>query len=289
MIVDKGSMKGVRRRNLVAAGTAWLPLSTALWANDVTNPGPTRNVDGMMDNSFLIEEAYNQEPGVVQHIFTTIYAVDQLHGRDDKLLNLAFTQEWPLFSQTHQFSYTVPYNFVRRQGQSHDGVGDVFLNYRFQAYYNEENLRAVAPRFSLVLPTGNVREDFGDDSLGYQWNLPFSTAIGDRWFAHANAGLTWLPDLLRYNLGASAIYCATPDLHFLLEWVGFWNELSAPQGGRDREFSSLLSPGVRRAFNFRNDSQLVIGLGLPIGLTSAAPDFGAFLYLSFEHRFLKKQ
>jgi hypothetical protein len=280
----------------VAAGTAWLPLTAALLANDMTNPGPTRNVDGMMDNSFLIEEAYNQEAGVVQHIFTTTYAVDQLHGRDDKLLNLAFTQEWPVFSQTHQFSYTVPYNFVRSGGQSHDGIGDVLLNYRFQAYYDEETLRGFAPRFSLVLPTGNVREDFGDDSLGYQGNLPFSTAIGDRWFAHANAGLTWLPeaglkpkrDLLRYNLGASAIYAATADVHFLLEWVGYWNEFSAPQGGRDREFSSLLSPGVRRAFNFRNDSQLVIGLGVPIGLTSAAPDLGVFLYLSFEHRFLKK-
>ena len=36
-----------------------------------------------------------------------------------------------------------------------------------------------------------------------------------------------------------------------------------------------------------NDSQLVLGLAAPVGLTRAAPDFGAFLYFSFEHRFAK--
>ena len=75
-----------------------------------------------MDNSFLVEEAYNQEPGVVQHIMTAFYGIDRLPGPDDKTLNLAFTQEWPIVSQTHQFSYTVPYNFARSGGQSSDGI-----------------------------------------------------------------------------------------------------------------------------------------------------------------------
>ena len=32
----------------------------------------SRPIDGIADNSFLIEEAYNQEAGVVQHIFTAL-------------------------------------------------------------------------------------------------------------------------------------------------------------------------------------------------------------------------
>ncbi len=32
-----------------------------------------RPIDVIEDDSFLIEEAYNQEPGVVQHIFTAAY------------------------------------------------------------------------------------------------------------------------------------------------------------------------------------------------------------------------
>src|SRR4051794_18185448 len=39
-----------------------------------------RPVDGIMDNSFLIEEAYNQGPGIVQHIFNAAYSVDRISG-----------------------------------------------------------------------------------------------------------------------------------------------------------------------------------------------------------------
>ena len=75
---------------------------------------------GIQDNSFLIEEAYNQEAGHVQHILNL--------RRQDGQWQFSFSQEWPIFSQTHPFSYTVPYNF----GSSR-GVGDDTLNYRYQA------------------------------------------------------------------------------------------------------------------------------------------------------------
>src|SRR5205823_11660166 len=52
------------------------------------------------DNSFLMEEAYNQEPGVVQHIS----AFQLFRGADSWAYS--FTQEWPLFGRTHQLSYT---------------------------------------------------------------------------------------------------------------------------------------------------------------------------------------
>lgn len=242
-----------------------------------------RPVDGIMDNSFLVEEAYNQEENVVQHIFNAVYGVDKLRGPDDKSWNMSFTQEWPVFSQTHQFSYTVPYSFIKSDGHWNDGGGDVLLNYRFQAYLDEKTLTGFSPRFSLVLPTSD-----GNDTLGYQWMLPFSTTIGDRWFVHANAGLTYLPnvsghDLLDYNLGASAIYCVNERLNFMLEWIGNWNETPADNGHLDHEFSSVISPGVRYAFNFENGSQLVVGAAVPVGLTGSAPDIGAFLYFSFEH------
>ena len=273
-----------------AAGPDKAPFNTAA-ANKSSKPAEEKNVSGIMDNSFLIEEAYNQEPGIVQHILTGFYGVNKMGGPDDQAFNLSFTQEWPVLSQTHQFSYTVPYSLVDSGGQRDNGIGDILLNYRYQAYFDEPNLRAFAPRFSLVLPTGDVDRGFGDDTLGFQWNLPFSTAIGDKWFAHANAGLTFLPDagpkprhdLLHYNLGASTIYAATSDLHFMLEWVGSWNDQFDVTAGSSHEFESLIMPGVRKAFNFENGSQWVVGLGVPIGLTGSAPDIGVFLYLSFEH------
>ncbi|MEW6158814.1 MAG: transporter [Verrucomicrobiota bacterium] len=257
---------------------------------------PERHVDGIMDNSFLVEEAYNQEAGVVQHILTGWYALDRQRGEDDEVWDLSFTQEWPVFSQRHQFSYTIPYSLVEAGGVTENGVGDVLLNYRYQAYFNEETLMAFAPRFSLVLPTGDEASGLGEDTLGYQWNLPFSTAIGDSFFAHLNAGLTFLPqaasandrDVLNYNVGASVIYAATSTTHFLVEWVGAWDELPDVSGRLNREFSCVISPGIRHALNFANDSQLVIGLAAPLGLTGNAPDYGVFFYMSFEHFFVRQ-
>ena len=257
----------------------------------------TRPVDGIMDNSFLIEEAYNQEPGVVQHILTGFYGVQRQSGPDTDFLALGFTQEWPVFSQRHQFSYTVPYIFSETGDESVDGLGDMLLNYRYQAYFDPEHLRAVAPRVSLVLPTGRRNVGFSDDTFGGQFNLPLSSAWGDHWFTHFNAGLTYLPeassvgerDALHYTLGASVIYAASPNVHFLLEWTGGWFNVLGRSGELRHEFASVVSPGVRTAFNFSNESQLVLGLAAPIGLNSSSPDFGVFLYLSFEHFFTKKK
>ena len=252
-----------------------------------------RPIDGIMDNSFLVEEAYNQERGVVQHILTAFYNIQDLTGDGAEAWELSFTQEWPVFSQTHQFSYTIPYTFAGSRGRWRDGVGDVRLNYRYHAYLDKETLRAAAPRFSLVLPTGDAAEGFGDDTVGYEVNLPFSTAVGDRLAFHLNAGATYLPDaaadprrdLIHYNLGGSAIYAPADHFHLMLEWIGIFEHSVEPHEARDREFVSMISPGVRKAFNFANGAQLVLGVAVPVGLTSSAPDVGVFLYGSFEHFF----
>jgi len=265
-------------------------------AEPLVTDKPQRNVAGIMDNSFLIEEAYNQEPGVVQDIFSATFGVDKVRGPDNNALLLSFTQEWPLFSQAHQLSYTLPYVFSRIDGHSSDGIGDIFLNYRYQAYFKKETLTAFAPRVSLVVPTGDESIGFGDNSWGYQFNLPFSTALGGFWFVHANAGLTHLlgagsrprHDLLHYNLGASVIYAATPNLHVMLEWVSLWNEVPGSSESFLHEHAAIISPGLRKAFNFANGSQLTLGVAAPIGLTRSATDFGALLYVSYEHFFSKR-
>ena len=276
--------------SLADAGLA--PSSVLLAAEE-----PRRPIDGIMDNSFLIEEAYNQEAGIVQHIFNAFYSIDERSLPHQRRMDLSFTQEWPACGQAHQFSYTVPYAFVRESGHWSDGIGDVLLNYRYQVFLNEKTLTAFAPRFSFVLPTGDEQKGFGSGTLGYQWNLPFSMTLGDRWFVHANAGLTFLPNageqpahnFLNYNLGASVIYCVTDRFNLMLEWIGNWNQDVADSGEAERQFPSVISPGFRTAFNLSNGSQFVVGLAAPIGLTKSAPEIGAFIYLSFEHRMFGKE
>jgi len=68
----------------------------------------------------LIEEAYNQEPNVIQHIFTAAYNNDSRQ----RGWTFNFTQEWPVFSQDHQFSYSVPtYHFIDGADRIY-GLGD---------------------------------------------------------------------------------------------------------------------------------------------------------------------
>ena len=251
-----------------------------------------RPAKGVQDNSFLVEEAYNQEAGVVQHILTISPDVGKNRNAGEREWALNFTQEWPVFSQAHQFSYTVPYSFVKSGGQSSNGVGDVLLNYRFQALMESERTPAFAPRISIVLPTGDEDDGFGDGTLGWQVNLPVSKIVGDRWTVHANAGATLLPDvqgrdLTSYNLAASAIYAVSPNFNLMLEAVANWEEEAADGGGKDRSFSAVVSPGCRYAFNHADDAQTVVGLAVPIGVTRDAPDYGLILYVSFEHFFFR--
>jgi len=64
-------------------------------------PALAQSSPGIQDNSFLIEEAYNQEYGVVQHINNFLYLADANDWA------YTFTQEWPVTGIRHQLSYTL--------------------------------------------------------------------------------------------------------------------------------------------------------------------------------------
>ena len=240
---------------------------------------------GIQDNSFFVEEAYNQEPGVVQHILN----VPVFFAAGEREITPSFTQEWPVFSQTHQFSYTLPHTFAEEE----TSLEDIRLNYRLQALMESERDPALAPRFSLVIPTGDADKGFGHGRLGYEVNLPFSKIVSNRWSVHLNAGGSVFPDvndrdLVNYNLGGSAIYAVSSNFNLMLESVAFWEEDVDLEGKVDRTVAALLSPGARYAFNLPNDAQLVVGLAVPIGLTSDSPNYGLF-FCSFEHPFVWTQ
>jgi hypothetical protein len=255
-----------------------------------------RPIDGIEDNSFLVEEAYNQEPGVVQHIFNALYTNDfHRHG-----WSFSFTQEWPLFSQDHQISYTIPSSHLIEEGQKQNGIGDILINYRYQLLEEDPKIPAFAPRFSLILPTGNRDKGTGNGVVGYQWSLPFSKKVASRLALHANLGLTYLPkvrvplddgghspkrSLVSPNLGGSAIFALTSRVHLMLEWVGLFEQSLNDEGKRERDFKATISPGIRAAVINTENLQTVLGIGIPIGLTQPADNYGVFLYFSVEHNF----
>ena len=241
------------------------------------------------DNSFLLEEAYNQEGGVVQHISTF------LRSADAKAWMYTFTQEWPLGGQTHQLSFTVPLARNDDAPTQGTGLGDIGLNYRYQIGGSEHVGVALAPRVTVLLPTGDSRRSLGSGGTGFQVNLPFSAELPARFVAHTNAGMTFTPRARdgfgnvaatrSYALGQSLIWLAHPKLNLMLEstWTAAQEVAGLGQTERSTEF--LLSPGLRGAIDFPSGLQVVPGIAFPFGIGSSRGERAVFLYLSFEHPF----
>jgi hypothetical protein len=245
----------------------------------------------IQDNAFLLEEAYNQETGVVQHIFAF------MRSTESREWLLAFTQEWPVGSQKHQFSYTVPLSGVRDGDDLDQGLGDLALNYRFQAVGSGDTRLAVSPRLSLLLPTGNSQRGRGAGGLGVQLALPASVVLADRLVSHWNLGASYTPrakdvdgnraSVRSASLGVGLIWLAHPRFNVMLETL--WTRAEGVTGPDRADWSTdfLLSPGVRWAHNFASGLQIVPGLAFTFGLGPSRGDNSLFLYLSFEHPFRK--
>jgi hypothetical protein len=219
------------------------------------------------DNSFLVEEAYNQEAGVVQHI-TTFARAEGGHT-----WNLGFTQEWPLRSIRNQLSYTVP---VVHPGATGTGLGDLAIHYRYQALGNGGSELHVAPRFTLVLPTGSEGNGRGSGALGLQGSVPVSMVVSPAIATHYNAGLT-----LETESGSVDAHLAASGILRVRRWINFMLETAWSSADED---VVLLNPGVRWAFDFESGLQIVPGLAYTLALGGGEPD-ALFIYLSFEHPF----
>jgi len=237
---------------------------------------------GISDNSFLVEEAYNQEAGVVQHIsnFRRDRAGDWL---------FTFTQEWPASSQRDQLSYTLPLQSSGAGG----ALGDVAINYRRQLVGRGEQPMWFAPRLSVVFPTGSTRKGTGLGGPGLQLNLPLSTKVDRTIVTHWNAGATITRarvDGVRATLrsltaAASAIWLLAPTFNLMLEGAWDRTEVLGDANARATENHFVLLPGMRGAINLSSGMQIVPGFGVPIGLGPSRGQRDLFFYLSIEHPF----
>ncbi len=258
------------------------------------------------DNGFLVEEASNQEPGVVQHIFNWINSWDRTAGGRTRDFLMAYVMELPLGSQKHQFSFLVPFQttFEKSGGvaQQTGDVGDIFLNYRYQLLADDDFLW-LAPRFSAILPSGDKRFGTGSGQAGFQFNLPVSR-YGERFDFHFNAGYTIIPNvslpldpllagqpfsprrhLHTGNLGASTFWKPQTYFHLFVEVLALHDLGIDDFGARDHATQVFVNPGFRWAICQLEAVEWVVGLSVPIGLTRDTPDIGLFAYMSVEHSF----
>src|SRR5581483_1761523 len=241
------------------ASDSTIPTGSTSAESGSVDAGRALPASPIQDNSFLIEEAYNQEDGVVQHISF----IQRSLVSGDWVYTL--TDEWPARSLKHQSSVTMSAVHSSAETSSGFGYGDTALNYRYQLVGNGETKLAIAPRFTVLLPTGDFRRGRGTGGAGIQTNLPFSLQHS-RWLVtHWNAGLTWVPNarngsgeqagLLNLNLGGSIVWLSSQRFNALLESLWTSTENVSGPSRTDRRQDLYLSPGIRWAHNFRSGLQ----------------------------------
>jgi hypothetical protein len=238
------------------------------------------------DNSILIEEAYNQEFGVVQHISTFAFA-----GPRHRDLAAEFTQEWPFATQRDQLSYTI--QLLRPAGGT-AGIGDFAVHYRRQ--FGMQGRRwALAPSASLILPTGSVDEGRGNGSLGIELGIPFSYTISRDLVTHWNASAELLPwaraisggdrtSLSSVQAGGSIIGPMRAPVQLMLESLVIVEDEFVSATRTESSSSWVISPAVRIAFNL-GGLQLVPGFAVPITRSAGESSTDFIIYFSAEHAF----
>lgn len=239
------------------------------------------------DISMFIEEAFNQEAGIIQHISNFFF--------DAESFSCFYSQEIPLKDYWLQFSYTIKYSTGKFSGFS-----DLFINYRPTIWY-KKHWALVAPGFTFILPSGDSRKGLGNGAWGGQFILAVTKRISRRTATHWNAGYTFFRNADRYdydpfgqpvltqeknigmaNIGTSGIWFVLPALNLMLEYQSVFRKDIADDGSLMFTPILTLNPGFRFGFNVCK-VQIVRGIGLPLEYVDGW--FGhswVFGYLSIE-------
>ena len=171
----------------------------------------------------------------------------------------SFTQEWPVdLAPRNQLSYTIP---VVHFGGNASGIGDVALNYRYQVLGDGDAKYAIAPRLSVLLPTGDSRRGFGAGGTGIQMGVPLSVVHNNLITTHWNIGTTITPSqknplgetatTLGVNAGQSFIYSVNNRFNLMLETVWASTESVIAKDKTVRDNTCVDEPGRALGLQFQ--------------------------------------
>src|SRR5204863_7185946 len=149
------------------------------------------------------------------------------------------------------------------------GFNDVMLNYRYQVTTEAPGRPAIAPRLSLIVPTGRENQGLGAGAMGLQINVPVSKQLGDL-YVHANGGGTWINDAgWTPHVAGSGIWRVSPMLNLMLEAVV------------DVGQAVTVAPGFRRGWNI-GEKQIVVGAAVPLTRADGSGTAALLTYFSYE-------
>ncbi len=257
------------------------------------------NQPAFEDNSFLLNEAFNQEKGVLQ--YASNFYFDDLRG-GNFLYN--FTNEIPLGGERHQIGYSLSY-YLQNKETSTDGAGgfgDVNVSYQY-LLSGKKSWAMVVPSVTLIIPT--AKNGYGSGGLGAEADLYVTKRISRRVVTHYNFGYTYISsadlyittstggravgyerDLQFKKIAASAIWYPARKFNLMLEYVSNFLTEITPDGSISDSHHITVNPGFRFAID-HNRVQIVPGVSAPIIFTDGKySQTGLFFYLSFEPEYL---
>lgn len=260
---------------------ALLLLAGTIAGAQSTTPAP----EPVRDNSFLVEEAFNQPAGVVQHVAL-------LDAPSQGGMSLTVGEEWPLGGMRHQFSYSIPLQRAAVGGLT--GLGDVGVHYRYQLAGLSGGRTYLAPRVSVYLPTGDEALGMGAGGTTLEALAPltlelsrvsFNGNLGGSVTPKARDGSGNVAATSAITAGASVMWAATRSFNLLLEtlWTRETIVVGPSQVVPERELT--VSSGFRWAQDFAGNVQLVRGAAYTITRGPDGTSRGGVLYISIEHSF----
>lgn len=239
------------------------------------------------DNSFLLEEAFNQEWGVYQ--FIQEYQVNQ----KTKGYEYSFENEIPITDKTYQFSYE--FTRAREDGSGAGNIGDATLNFRWQPMNKDGIL--LAERFGLIVPTGNVNKGGGNGVFGLEFMQAATLTVRDNVMNHWNMGFSVLPNaksqgiqkrgtLTAFTAGSSLIWLCNDSFNLLLEGLLQSGQSMLSDGSKEIGTSFTINPGARFAIDLDyKETQIVPGISFPTEILNNRTEHGVLVYLSIEPKF----
>lgn len=242
----------------------------------------------LQSNGLLVDTAYHQEDGEVQHSLTFS------RSRKDGWAS-AVSQEWPLFSEKHQVSFSLPADVFFKRPDGNRGVGDFTLEYSYFLLGNNESRITVSPGVGVSLPTGSVTKGLGAGGAGASFKLPISVMLTRRFASNSTVEFGYVPSaknaegdqfhVRNYEVGQSFAWFARRKFNVLVEAV--WERSRATNAGGFKEIESeaFISPGARWAHVFHGGVSIIPGVAVPVGVGSSRGDRSILFYLAVEHRF----
>ncbi|MBB4637330.1 hypothetical protein FHS01_003366 [Longimicrobium terrae] len=206
-----------------------------------------------------VEEAYNQEAGVLQQ------TVRGAAGEDGWTVEVE--QEWPILSERHQLSLEVE--------AGGDGVEAVGAGYRLLVLGGDDEPLTLSPGIAVEYPM-----DSGD--VEFQALLPLAVQVAENWTANALGAVNLTveeEEKREWFAGGSLFWRARPYANLIVEAV--YTRGDSPFPGDGQVESAYVLPGVQVAVPV-GGLHLVPGVGVPVGFGPSRGRAGVMLYLSTE-------